>query len=59
VRYRWTRPDGTVLSQCETWWPGRDLQPGTYPITVTVDDYRGGSDSDTFDLVVTPHQEPC
>lgn len=55
VRYRWTMEDGTVLSRYRDYYP--TLPPGEYPITITVDDYRGASASDTFTLVVTPFKE--
>lgn len=57
IRYLWTLSDGTVLSRASEWWPGRDLTPGDYEVTVTVDDYRGGSDSDTFIFRLLPHEE--
>ena len=55
VRYRWTLADGTVVSS-DPWWTPR-LRPGTYQVTVTVDDFRGASIADTFTLDVPPFQE--
>ena len=55
VRYRWTMADGTVVSRYRDYYV--TLPPGEYPITITVDDYRGASASDTFTLVVTPFKE--
>jgi len=55
VRYRWTLADGTVVSTFGGWTP--KLPPGTYQVTVTVDDYRGASISDTFTLDVPPFKE--
>jgi hypothetical protein len=55
VRYRWTLADGTVVSTFETCC--RPLPPGTYQVTLTVDDYRGGVAQHTLQLRVTPHKE--
>ena len=35
----------------------RSSDPGTYRVTVTADDFRGGSSTDSFTLTVTPFQE--
>jgi hypothetical protein len=55
IRYRWTLADGTVVSEQRWWTP--NLRPGTYQVTVTADDFRGGSSADSFTLTVTPFQE--
>jgi len=55
VRYRWTLADGTLVSVSEGWTP--NLNPGTYQVTVTADDYRGATLSDTFTLDVPPFKE--
>ena len=54
LTYRWTAPTGTLASPAErqTLWtaPG---QEGTVPITVTVNDGKGGTASDTVNVQVT------
>jgi FG-GAP-like repeat len=55
VRYRWTLADGTVVGVYQGWTP--HLNPGSYQVTVTADDYRGASISRTFTLDVPPFQE--
>jgi hypothetical protein len=55
MRVRWTLADGTLLHEGREWTP--QVRPGTYAVTVTVDDYRGGSTSDDFTLEVPPFQE--
>ena len=56
VRYVWT-VGGRVVGRYEGWLPGPEMGPGEYEVTVTADDYRGGSISRTFTLVVTPQKE--
>lgn len=56
VRYRWTL-DGKVVSTWESYTPGPELTPGSYEVTITIDDYNGASVSDTFTLNITPHKE--
>ena len=56
LRFRWTLPDGTVFSTFPWLFPNQ-LLPGSYQVTVTVDDYRGGSINDTFTLEVPPFKE--
>ena len=55
LRYRWTLADGTILSPWSAW--QSTLPPGTYEVTLTVDDYRGGVSSDRMSLTITPHKE--
>jgi hypothetical protein len=55
IQYRWVLADGTVVSTTPTWAP--PLAPGTYQVTVTASDGRGGSISDTFTLDVPPFKE--
>jgi outer membrane protein OmpA-like peptidoglycan-associated protein len=54
LTYRWTTPSGTLANPAErqTLWtaPG---QEGTVPITVTVNDGKGGTASDTVNVQVT------
>ena len=60
LRYRWTGPTGTFANAAErqTQWtaPG---QPGAVPLTVTVDDGKGGTASDTvtIQVVAPPRKE--
>ena len=56
LRFRWALADGTVLSIFPWLFPSQ-LLPGSYRVTLTVDDYRGGSISDTFTLEVPPFKE--
>jgi outer membrane protein OmpA-like peptidoglycan-associated protein len=56
LRYRWTSPTGSFANPADrqTVWtaPG---QPGAVPVTVTVDDGKGGTASDTITIqVVAP-----
>jgi outer membrane protein OmpA-like peptidoglycan-associated protein len=56
LRYRWTGPTGTFANAAErqTQWtaPG---QPGAVPLTITVDDGKGGTATDTVTIqVVAP-----
>lgn len=54
LTYRWTAPNGTLANPAErsTLWtaPG---QEGTVPVTVTVNDGKGGTASDTVNIQVT------
>jgi outer membrane protein OmpA-like peptidoglycan-associated protein len=54
VRYRWSAPAGTFQSQGErqTMWTAPQ-QEGAVPVTVTVDDGKGGTGSDTVTIQVT------
>jgi hypothetical protein len=56
LRYRWTLADGTVLSTRPALFPSM-LLPGSYRVTLTIDDYRGASISDAFTLDVPPFKE--
>lgn len=56
VRYRWT-VEGRVVSTWESYTPGPEMTPGSYEVTITIDDYNGASVSDTFTLNITPHKE--
>jgi hypothetical protein len=56
LRHTWRLADGTVLSTHKTLFPSM-LLPGTYQVTLTIDDYRGASISDTFTLDVPPFKE--
>jgi hypothetical protein len=55
IRYRWVLANGTVVSTWPWWTP--NLSPGSYQVTVTASDERGGSMSDTFTLDVPPFKE--
>jgi hypothetical protein len=55
LQYRWTLEDGTVVSTLPRWTPR--LNDGSYQVTVTASDERGGSISDTFTLDVPPFKE--
>ena len=54
LTYRWTTPQGTLATPAErqTLWTAPQ-QEGTVPVTVTVDDGRGGTASDTVNITVT------
>jgi len=54
LNYRWTTPNGALATPAvrETRWTAPQ-QEGTYPITVTVDDGKGGTASDTVNIQVT------
>ena len=56
LRHRWTLADGTVLSTHPWLFPSM-LLPGTYRVTLTIDDYRGASISDAFTLEVPAFKE--
>jgi hypothetical protein len=56
VRYTWTM-NGKVMGHYEFWGPPADTLPGRYDVTITIDDYRGGSISDSFTLIVDPFKE--
>lgn len=56
VRYTWTM-NGKVVGHYEFWGPEPGTLPGRYDVTVTIDDYRGGSISDSFTLIVDPFKE--
>ena len=55
LRYRWTTGDGRVVGT--TAWLYPRLEPAVHQITLTVDDYRGLSVSDTMEYTITPHKE--
>jgi outer membrane protein OmpA-like peptidoglycan-associated protein len=54
LTYRWTTPQGTLATPAErqTLWTAPQ-QEGTVPVTVTVDDGKGGTASDTVNIQVT------
>src|SRR5437660_2179772 len=54
LTYRWTAPTGTLASPAErqTLWTAPQ-QEGTVPVTVTVNDGKGGTASDTVNIKVT------
>jgi outer membrane protein OmpA-like peptidoglycan-associated protein len=54
VRYRWSAPVGTFQSpgDRQTMWTAPQ-QEGAVPVTVTVDDGKGGTSSDTVTIQVT------
>ena len=54
LTYRWTTPQGTLASPAErqTLWTAPQ-QEGPVPVTVTVDDGKGGTASDTVTIQVT------
>jgi outer membrane protein OmpA-like peptidoglycan-associated protein len=54
VRYRWSAPAGTFQSpgDRQTMWTAPQ-QEGAVPVTVTVDDGKGGTGSDTVTIQVT------
>lgn len=56
VRYTWTM-EGKVSGRYEFWGPDPGTPPGRYAAGLTIDDYRGGSISDSFTVVVTPFKE--
>ena len=53
LTYRWTSPQGTLASPAErqTLWTAPQ-QEGTVPVTVTVNDGKGGTASDTVNIMV-------
>ena len=58
VRHRWTLADGRVVSTHPAGYaPGFDMTPGRYPMTFTVDDFRGGVTRKDFTLEMTPYKE--
>jgi outer membrane protein OmpA-like peptidoglycan-associated protein len=54
LTYKWSAPTGTLASpgDRQTLWTG-PMEPGPVPLTVTVDDGRGGTASDTVTIQVT------
>jgi len=54
LTYRWTAPTGTLASPADrqTLWTAPQ-QEGSVPVTVTVDDGKGGRTSDTVNIQVT------
>jgi outer membrane protein OmpA-like peptidoglycan-associated protein len=54
LTYRWTAPNGTLANPAErsTLWTA-PMQEGTVPVTVTVNDGKGGTASDTVNIQVT------
>jgi len=54
LNYRWTTPSGALATPTtrETGWTAPQ-QEGTVPVTVTVDDGKGGTASDTVNVQVT------
>ena len=58
LRHEWRREDGTVVSTSSLGYaPGPEMTPGRYPMTFTVDDYRGGVTTRNFTLEMTPYKE--
>ena len=55
LRFRWTTGDGRVFGTDRWSYPA--LGTGVYQLTVTADDGRGGSISDTMAFEITPHLE--
>ena len=55
LRYRWTLADGTIVGTGAGFFA--NLPTGTYDLTVTVDDYRGGVASDRMRLTIAPYKE--
>jgi hypothetical protein len=55
LRYRWTTGDGRVVGTTPYLYP--NLGSGTHQVTVTIDDYRGKSVSDTMEYTIFPHKE--
>jgi outer membrane protein OmpA-like peptidoglycan-associated protein len=55
LTYRWTAPTGALATpgQAQTVWTAPQ-QPGSVPLTVTVDDGKGGTASATVNITVTP-----
>lgn len=56
IRYTWTM-EGKVSGRYEFWGPEAGTPPGRYAAALTMDDYRGGSVSDSFTVVVRPFKE--
>jgi hypothetical protein len=56
IRYTWTM-EGQTPGRYEFWGPEAGTPPGRYPVTLTMDDYRGGTITDSFTVVVTPFKE--
>jgi outer membrane protein OmpA-like peptidoglycan-associated protein len=54
LTYRWTAPSGTLANPAErsTVWTAPNTE-GTVPVTVTVNDGKGGTASDTVNIQVT------
>ncbi len=54
LTYRWTTPNGTLANPAErsTVWTAPNTE-GTYPVTVTVNDGKGGTASATVNIQVT------
>lgn len=54
LTYRWSAPSGTLANPAErsTLWTAPN-QEGTVPVTVTVNDGKGGTASDTVNIQVT------
>ena len=54
LTYRWTSPQGTLANPAErqTLWTAPQ-QEGTVPVTITVNDGKGGTASDTVNIQVT------
>ena len=54
LTYRWSAPTGTLQTPADrqTLWTA-PLEPGPVPVTITVDDGKGGTASDTVTIQVT------
>jgi outer membrane protein OmpA-like peptidoglycan-associated protein len=55
VTYKWSATGGTIDGNgAETRWNPGEVKEGTYTVTVVCDDGRGGTDTKTADITVTP-----
>ena len=58
VRMRWIFPDGHVVTTDRFGWaPGPEMTTGSYAMRLIVDDYRGGTITKDFTLIMTPYEE--
>ncbi len=51
-------PDGLTINTATGEITGTTTATGTFPVTVTVDDLNGGTDSETFDWIVVGNDDP-
>ena len=56
LRFEWRDGNGHLLAASRSLYPGT-LAPGTYTMTVTAFDDRGGTASDSMTLTITPYKE--
>jgi outer membrane protein OmpA-like peptidoglycan-associated protein len=55
LNYKWSATGGAIEGTgAETRWNSNGVKDGTYTVTVVCDDGRGGSDTKTADITVTP-----